>query len=165
MFSLNVSFFICLGHTAKSVYSVPIHFRVREILAEIKDKTGFIFNAGKSKKYPNCDGPIHERRLLTRIKRLCDKLEIEGCLHSFRKFFCSYMANSGVPPATLIKWSGHQDLKVFMDHYYKLTDDESIEIMEQFEPQNAEYKTAENSERQSRDTFRDTLSVLKINVS
>lgn len=40
------------------------------------------------------------------------------------------MANSGVPATTLIKWSGHSDLKVLMDHYYKLDNNDSIKFME-----------------------------------
>ncbi|PCJ54047.1 MAG: hypothetical protein COA79_22345 [Planctomycetota bacterium] len=144
---------------------IPMHYRVRKVLSSIENQEDFVFNAGKSKKHPDKNGPIHGRKVLARLKKLLDELELQGCLHSFRKFFCSYMANSGVPPTTLIKWSGHQDLKVMMDHYYKLTDDESVNIMDRFDPSNSTNKKVKNPERHSRDKHRDKLAISALSVS
>jgi integrase len=108
---------------------IPMHDRVRNILMNMKVKSGLVFHSGKSKKYPNADGPLCDRRVLTRIKKICLKLGIEGDTHTFRRFFCSYFANAGVPPTTLMKWSGHSDLKVLIDHYYKLENSDSLDAM------------------------------------
>jgi integrase len=40
-----------------------------------------------------------------------------GRLHSFRHYFCSVCANSGVPEQLLMKWPGHRNL-VMVKHYY-----------------------------------------------
>lgn len=78
------------------------------------------------------------------VGKVQPKLGIEGCVHSFRKFFCSYMANSGVPATTLIKWSGHSDLKVLMDHYYKLDNNDSVKFMEKVSEKDAMKEEADN---------------------
>lgn len=123
---------------------VPMHDRVKNILKSMEVKSELVFHSGKSSKYPDANGPLSERRVLTKIKKICLKLGIEGCVHSFRKFFCSYMANSGVPATTLIKWSGHSDLKVLMDHYYKLENSESIKFMDKVSEKDVKKEDAEN---------------------
>ncbi len=122
---------------------VPMHERVKNLLKSLEVKSELVFHSGKSSKYPDANGPLSERRVLTKIKKICLKLGIEGCVHSFRKFFCSYMANSGVPATTLIKWSGHSDLKVLMDHYYKLDNDDSIKFMEKVSEKDVQKEQAE----------------------
>jgi len=80
-------------------------------------------------KYPNGECPPNERRLLERVKKLCKRLGIDGTIHSFRKFFCSYFANQGVPPLTLMSWSGHSDIKVLIASYYRLNEEDSLNFM------------------------------------
>ncbi len=47
-----------------------------------------------------------------------------GRLHSFRHFFCSMCANTGVPMPTVMKWLGHKDSKMVL-YYYDLKDEDS----------------------------------------
>lgn len=111
---------------------LPLHYRAKEVLLAIEGKTDLIFNSGESKKYPLGDGPVNERRLLERVKKACRKLEIDGCIHSFRKFFCSYCANNGVPILTLKAWIGHsKSTATLEEHYYLLDEMDSINQMEQ----------------------------------
>ena len=69
--------------------------------------------------------PTH---ILERLKELLRKLKLDGHLHTFRHFFISYCANSGVPPFQLIKWVGHADVGMVMN-YYALKDEESLWTM------------------------------------
>ena len=48
----------------------------------------------------------------------------DGRLHSFRHFFCSTCANSGVPEQVVMAWLGHQDSRM-VKHYYHLHDAEA----------------------------------------
>jgi integrase len=52
----------------------------------------------------------------------------DGRLHSFRHYFCSVSATSGVPEQMLMNWLGHQDSKM-VHHYYHLHDKPSQEQM------------------------------------
>jgi integrase len=47
-----------------------------------------------------------------------------GRLHSFRHYFCSTCANSGVPEQVVMAWLGHRD-SAMVRHYYHLHDDEA----------------------------------------
>ncbi|MES2793342.1 MAG: site-specific integrase [Planctomycetota bacterium] len=48
----------------------------------------------------------------------------EGRLHSFRHYFCSTCANSGVSENAVMRWLGHKD-SAMVRHYYHLHDDEA----------------------------------------
>ena len=51
-----------------------------------------------------------------------------GRLHSFRHFFCSRCAHSGVPEQTLMRWLGHRSSKM-VQHYFHLHDKDSVAQM------------------------------------
>jgi integrase len=53
----------------------------------------------------------------------------DGRLHSFRHYFCSRCANSGVPERVIMEWLGHQDSEM-VRHYYHLCDAESRRQMD-----------------------------------
>jgi integrase len=53
---------------------------------------------------------------------------INGRLHSFRHFFCSTCAQSGVPEHVVMSWLGHSSSKM-VHHYFHLHDDESLRQM------------------------------------
>lgn len=108
---------------------VPLHIRVLKVLSKAKRNSEFVFTASASAKHPNGDGQINKNGLSIRLKKICKKISIKGCLHSFRKFFCSYMANKGVPVLTLKEWTGHKDIKVLVNSYYKLHLNDSIDFM------------------------------------
>lgn len=48
----------------------------------------------------------------------------DGRLHSFRHYFCSTCANSGVPEQVLMNWLGHRS-STMVRHYYHLHDAEA----------------------------------------
>jgi integrase len=48
----------------------------------------------------------------------------DGRLHSFRHYFCSICANSGVPEQVVMQWLGHAESKM-VRHYYHLHNDEA----------------------------------------
>jgi integrase len=55
-----------------------------------------------------------------------------GRLHSFRHYFCSRYANSGVPEQVVMAWLGHADSKM-VRHYYHLHDDEAQRQMKRLQ--------------------------------
>ncbi|HEY4312063.1 MAG TPA: site-specific integrase [Pirellulales bacterium] len=54
---------------------------------------------------------------------------IDGRLHSFRHYFCSACANSGVPEPVVMQWLGHQQSGM-VRHYYHLHDREAQQQMQ-----------------------------------
>jgi integrase len=65
----------------------------------------------------------------------------DGRLHSFRHYFCSLCANSGVPIMMVMEWLGHQDSSM-VKHYYHLHDSEARRHMDKLNPLgNAETRT------------------------
>ncbi|MBC8115475.1 MAG: tyrosine-type recombinase/integrase [Candidatus Saccharimonas sp.] len=56
---------------------------------------------------------------------------IDGRLHSFRHYFCSICADSGVPEQTLMTWLGHRSSKMIR-RYYHLHDEASQQAMKKF---------------------------------
>lgn len=54
----------------------------------------------------------------------------DGRLHSFRHFFCSVCANTGIPERITMNWLGHADSEM-VRHYYHLNDAESRRKMDQ----------------------------------
>lgn len=52
----------------------------------------------------------------------------DGCLHSFRHYFCSVSANYVTSQQTLMSWLGHRESKLIR-RYYHLHDDASQESM------------------------------------
>ncbi len=54
----------------------------------------------------------------------------DGRLHSFRHYFCSVCANTGIPERITMNWLGHADSEM-VRHYYHLNDEESRRKMDQ----------------------------------
>lgn len=54
----------------------------------------------------------------------------DGRLHSFRHFFCSKCANSGVPELMVMEWLGHAD-SAMVRHYYHMSNHEAQRRMSQ----------------------------------
>jgi integrase len=53
----------------------------------------------------------------------------DGRLHSFRHYFCSRCADSGVPELMVMEWLGHAD-STMVRHYYHLNDEEAQRQMQ-----------------------------------
>lgn len=56
----------------------------------------------------------------------------DGRLHSFRHYFCSSCANSGVPEQVVMRWLGHSSSRM-VRHYYHLHDEESQRHMQRLD--------------------------------
>ncbi len=56
----------------------------------------------------------------------------DGRLHSFRHYFCSVCANTGIPERITMEWLGHADSEM-VRHYYHLNDEESRRKMDQLD--------------------------------
>ena len=116
--------------------SFPIHDELRPVLASIpRSKDGHVFRGPPDGRLK----PDTVRRCLIRDVLQPLKAEfptpagaatgfIDGRLHSFRHFFCSLCANSGVPEQTLMSWLGHRSSKMIR-RYYHLHDQESQRAM------------------------------------
>jgi len=99
---------------------VPIHPKIVLMLGPAKKKTGLIFKS------------ITERRLLKRLKELCEQCKFENPrqykLHSFRHHFGSLCANHNVAYRKALAWLGHSSSQM-LDLYYHLHDEDSQHAM------------------------------------
>ena len=108
----------------------PMHERVRAVLEQLPRSHRWVIPSRPGKGPQQNGGQLEPRHTLYELKRVLDKLGLKGKQHSFRHFFISHCANSGVPPFLLIKWVGHANVKTVMS-YYSLTDEESLWRMRQ----------------------------------
>ncbi len=111
--------------------SLPIHADFRSVLEQLpRSKDGLLFHGPKGAQLkPDTIRNILLREVLTPLaKRFpTPKGEIgleDGRLHSFRHYFCSICANSGVAEHVVMTWLGHRDSKM-VRHYYHLHAEES----------------------------------------
>jgi integrase len=109
----------------------PIHGDLRQVLETLpRAPDGRIFHGPRGGRLK----ADVVRRVL--IHDVLEKLEgrfptrageigfINGRLHSFRHYFCSTCAQSGVPENIVMSWLGHSSSKM-VRHYFHLHDDES----------------------------------------
>ena len=99
---------------------IPVHPTIAEHLPS-RNGGGTVFKT------------ITERRLLKRIKQLCEQCEFENPkqykLHSFRHHFASLCANHNVAYRKALAWLGHSSSEM-LDLYYHLHDDDSQKAMQ-----------------------------------
>lgn len=123
-------------HEARSTKShrdrtLPIHDELRPILERLpRHPDGRVFHGSRGCKLK----PDTVRKVLTRdvlaplaksFPSVADAPGItDGRLHSFRHFFCSVSANSGVSEQVLMAFLGHRDSEMIR-HYYHLHRDEA----------------------------------------
>lgn len=111
--------------------SFPIHTDLGLVLDGMKPATdGVVFHGPKGGRLK----PDTVRQVLIRdvLAPLAERFPTpggqvgfaQGRLHSFRHFFCSTCANSGVPEQVVMEWLGHSDSKM-VRHYYHLHDEEA----------------------------------------
>ena len=99
---------------------VPVHPKIAKLLGLVRKRTGLIFKN------------ITERKLLKRLKILCEKCDFESPrqykLHSFRHHFASICANHHVAYRKALTWLGHSSSEM-LELYYHLHDDDSQKAM------------------------------------
>jgi len=114
---------------------LPIHPDLRRTLQGLKQHTdGRVFHGPKGGQLnPDTIRNVLVREVLT---PLADRFPAaagtkgfrDGRLHSFRHYFCSMSANSGVPEQVVMTWLGHQDSKM-VRRYYHLHQEEAQKQM------------------------------------
>jgi integrase len=111
--------------------SLPIHPDLKRVLEGMdRHPDGLIFHGPRGGVLkPDTVRNVLIREVLTPLAerfptRAGGTGFIDGRLHSFRHFFCSLSANSGVPEQVLMTWLGHRDSKM-VRHYYHLHPEEA----------------------------------------
>ncbi len=119
--------------------SFPIHSDFRCILGRMSQSPdGMVFHGPRQGRLkPDTVRRILIRDVLTPLAERFAMAEGEigfasGRLHSFRHYFCSRCANSGVPEQVVMTWLGHADSKM-VRHYYHLYDDEAQRQMKRLQ--------------------------------
>ncbi|MHB1037946.1 MAG: tyrosine-type recombinase/integrase, partial [Pirellulales bacterium] len=116
--------------------SFPIATELRAVLDRLAD-------SGPGPVFRDPDGTqikdSEVRRVLSEevIAKLADRFPTlpgetgfaQGCLHSFRHYFCSTCANSGTPERAVMRWLGHQHSEM-VQLYYHLHDEEAQRQMQ-----------------------------------
>jgi len=116
--------------------SFPIHEDLRPVLDRIEHHAdGLVFHGPRSGVLsPDICRRTLIKEVLTPLAEQFPTPEGEtgfqdGRLHSFRHYFCSTCANTGVPEQVVMRWLGHQD-SLMVRHYYHLHDDEAQRQMQ-----------------------------------
>jgi len=111
--------------------SFPVHPDLRLVLEETpRASDGLVFHGPRGGRLkPDTVRQVLIREVLTplreRFPASCDPIGFaDGRLHSFRHYFCSTCANSGVPERVVMEWLGHRD-SAMVRHYYHLHDEEA----------------------------------------
>lgn len=110
--------------------SFPIHPDLRIVLDRLPRRDAYIFHGPRGGRIkPDTIRNILVREVIKPLaeqfpKRGDEKGFEDGRVHSFRHYFCSKCANSGVPERMVMAWLGHQDSEM-VRIYYHLHDDES----------------------------------------
>ncbi|QDT66316.1 Tyrosine recombinase XerC [Calycomorphotria hydatis] len=107
---------------------IPMSSTARQILQNQSQHCRGVFTAQPSRKYPDGDHQISDRRLLESLKRTLTKVRLEGHLHTFRHSFISHAIVKGVPEAIIRSWAGHVDQKT-LAHYTHISSSASRDAM------------------------------------
>ncbi|MBL4885080.1 MAG: tyrosine-type recombinase/integrase [Planctomycetaceae bacterium] len=112
-----------------NVRSIPMSERARKKFRNQKKDCRWVFTARASKRYPQGDHQVSERRLLQSLKRTLKKIGLKGHLHTFRHSFISHAIISGIPEAVIRNWVGHVNKKT-LQLYTHIADQASQTAME-----------------------------------
>ncbi|MDA8083090.1 MAG: site-specific integrase [Nitrospiraceae bacterium] len=111
--------------------SVPMNKRAREILERRVEARN-----GNRKSFLFGDGGVAPQDFKRAFKTVCNSAGIEDLrIHDLRRTFGSRCAMAGVPPKTLQKWMGHEDIKTTLKYYVHIPEDfekEAIEKLSDF---------------------------------
>jgi integrase len=119
--------------------SFPIHADLRRVLeGRPRAADGLVFHGPQGGRLkPDTVRRVLVREVLTRLRERFPTPAgavgfADGRLHSFRHYFCSRCANSGVPEQVVMEWLGHRD-SAMVRHYYHLHDDEAQRQMKRLD--------------------------------
>jgi site-specific recombinase XerD len=122
------------GWTTKTgnIRAVPLSVRARQVLETSPRQGRWVLTAPPSARYPQGGRQISERRLLAALKRLLERLKLQGHLHTFRHSFISRAVVRGVPEAIIRQWVGHVDPEI-LRLYTHIADKQSQQAMSRLE--------------------------------
>ena len=116
---------------------LPIRAELLEILELLPKIDQYIFHGPRSGrlKADTVRNVLVREVIRPLTKRFPQQFENErsfenGRLHSFRHYFCSVCANTGIPERITMNWLGHAESEM-VRHYYHLNDEESRQKMNQ----------------------------------
>jgi len=118
--------------------SFPIHPDLVAVLASLPRKDAFVFHGPRGGRLkPDTVRTVMVRKVIDVLAPQFPSAEgvkgfVEGRLHSFRHYFCSRCADSGVPERMIMEWLGHSDSEM-VAHYYHLNNAESRRRMERLD--------------------------------
>jgi integrase len=123
--------------TTKSGYnrSFPINSSLLEVFHKMPNRSGNVFRGPRGGQLkPDTVRVILIRDIIKPIAKKFPQSEDEigfadGRPHSFRHYFCSTCANSGVPENMVMRWLGHRSSEM-VQHYYHLHDEEAKQRMD-----------------------------------
>jgi integrase len=117
--------------------SFPVHQDLQPVVEKLlrSKGDGFVFHGPKGGRLkPDTIRQTLVRSVLTALEEEFPPRDGElgfkdGRLHSFRHYFASTCANSGVPEQVVMRWLGHQDSRM-VQGYYHLHDEVAQRQME-----------------------------------
>ena len=108
----------------------PVHPDLRAVIDRLPRTDAYVFHGPRGGRIkPDTIRNVLVREVLKPMKakfpkRGDEKSFEDGRVHSFRHYFCSTCANSGVPERMVMEWLGHQDSEM-VRIYYHLHDEEA----------------------------------------
>jgi len=126
------------GAETKTGYSrkVPIHPRLKPLLAALPKTGPWLFTAPASRKYPLGGHWINTKHLNDDFQKLLKATGVAVgrrtggfSIHSLRNSFETLCVNAGIPQRVVDTWLGHRSDKSMASVYYKLSDDDSQRFM------------------------------------
>jgi integrase len=114
---------------------IPMRRELLSILQSLPQTNVYVFHGPRSGRLkPDTVRNILVRDVIEKLKSQFPKKYPgersfeDGRLHSFRHYFCSVCANTGIPERIVMEWLGHADSEM-VHHYYHLNDVESRQKM------------------------------------
>ena len=116
---------------------VPIHPHLRPELVKAigSRKSGWVFTALPSRKFPNGDHHISTKHLNNDFLKVLKTLNIPSgqnggfTVHSLRRAFKTICVNANIPREVVDVWQGHARVRAASDLYYSLSDEDSQKFM------------------------------------
>ncbi|HEV3343514.1 MAG TPA: site-specific integrase [Pirellulales bacterium] len=112
--------------------AIPISAEARAQLSELPQRHRWVVTAAPSRRYPQGNHQISERRLLRYLKRVLKRVGLKGHLHTFRHSFISDALVRGTPEAIVRQWVGHVDHEI-LKHYTHIHDAASQAAMQRLD--------------------------------
>jgi integrase len=117
--------------SAGSGRSVPLAERVRDALADLRERSPYSHDADLVFCHPESGRPLDSSKLIRRFKQALARAEVHQItFHELRHTFGTRMAAAGVPLRTIQHWMGHADSKTTQVYAHYQPSEHEVEIVE-----------------------------------